>query len=1786
MPQETNLNVSPYFDDFDPLKNYYKVLFKPGYPVQARELNTVQSIFQNQVEQFGTHIFKEGSKVLGGNLSYNRNIKGVILENNYLGINVDDILVYLLGNVVRGATSGVRAVVDHYITSDESVINKPTIYLSYLSSGQNTDTFIDGEVLEAEDNIETYSLEDEEDITFTGIEPNPIQSGQGIAVTVSENSNFIAAGVFLEDGVYFARGTFVNVSKSFLLLEQYNNIPNYKVGLKVIEETVNSYEDITLNDNAQGFSNYAAPGADRFKISLFLSSIPVDTTTNSSFILLKEIINGEEVTSKNTTAYNILSEEFARRTYDESGDYYVKAPTISARETLDDLISNDGVFNENQKTYNNNTPSDDLGTYSISPLKAYISGFEVETVSTIFLDFPKPRTTKTLQNQSINYVTGPTYTLNRVFGLPLIGLSTSYTLSLRDSRVGTSQVAASGKEIGLARVYDFALESGSYSISSANSNQWDIALYDIQPYSEISLNEPITLSTPTHIKGKSSGATAFLRFDASNSGILTAYNTQGKFSIGEKLIFDGIENNRISIAVTNYSTNDVKSLYGIVGSAYTFTADVTQKNNFTIGAVNITAIDSPSGISTVTSSTIPFIGIATAGNLVSFTNPGNADINFAEIVSVSDNTLTISGVTTVSGVCEGALPTSEINPTDFSLLSSSLQSSTDNTLYTQLPNSFVSSVDLTNSNLTIRKQFDVTISSNSTGTITAGVDETFLPYDEERYVLIRRDGTTEILTPDKFTFTSGSRELTIDGLSGNGPAKLIATLRKINVKSKVKKYNRVKTIIVDKSKYEGSGIGGTTLNNGLVYGNYAYGTRVEDEEICLLYPDVTKVHGIFESEDVANPDLPSMIFTTLSGPTNKTGDLLLGEKIIGSSSKAVALYSEKINDLKVGFVYLNNSSFFEGETVTFEESGITATLAILDDGDSNITANYSFEPSHKNTIYDYSRIVRNPESREPSKKIKIVFDYASFSESDDGDITTASSYDQFDYCDIGSINGIRMSDIIDIRQRVSNYSVSEGSRSPFEFLARSFTSGNSASNVLASDESFSIDYDFYLPRIDKIYLNKDGTFQLVLGDPSENPKAPYAIQDALELATASLPPYLCNVNDISFTFAEYKRYRMSDIKKLENRIKNLEYYTSLTLLETDTHNLKIKDANGLDRFKCGIFVDNFTTTLYQKKITSVKNSIDIANSELRPTHHTTSVDLILGSNSLIGIGTTANPRVDLRFVNDLVGNNVRKTGQLITLDYEEVTQLQQNFATRVVNVAPFSSNYYGGSVELFPSSDVWVNQNRMSAKVVEAEGNYTETSIQLEKQGFDLQTGFGPVTWNSWETVWSGDTTTETTTKERTQGYKVYEDTIEATTKTGVSTRTGSGEVLLKQYDNTSFGDQVLDSQLIPFMRSRNIQFSAKRLKPFTQVYPFFDNVSMEDYVVPKLIEIQMVSGVFEVGETVEVSTSIRTNPYVKGKFRVAVNDHKYGPYDAPTTVFTQNPYEQDVVLPETYSATSTVLNIDTYSLANSPQGEFYGYIASGAKLIGQTSGAEAVVTNVRLFTDAVGSLLGCLHIPPGSNGGIQNGDVVLMVFDPNNYGPKFECGTKLFRLSSDDSNSEIPGATITSAEEKFFAEGKLNTVQENIISVRNAKVETQTQTETKQESETSEVVVDSKLIRNKTPRVIRAGGDTKVGATTIYYNYGNAPLRSPGASELKGYMQAAGFTGGAIKAGMSKAAQNKAVSKFNSSSYAKNNGIKISSSNTGTTRSGGGGKKSDMLLKKNITNINNALNRLMNINF
>jgi len=135
MPQETNLNVNPYFDDFDKDKNFYKVLFKPGSPVQARELTGLQSILQNQIEQFGTHFFKEGSKIIPGNTTYDNNYTCVQIESNFLGIPVSLYADQLVGVRITGSVTGVTAIVRKCLKEEDSDRGNLTLYVKYEQSG-------------------------------------------------------------------------------------------------------------------------------------------------------------------------------------------------------------------------------------------------------------------------------------------------------------------------------------------------------------------------------------------------------------------------------------------------------------------------------------------------------------------------------------------------------------------------------------------------------------------------------------------------------------------------------------------------------------------------------------------------------------------------------------------------------------------------------------------------------------------------------------------------------------------------------------------------------------------------------------------------------------------------------------------------------------------------------------------------------------------------------------------------------------------------------------------------------------------------------------------------------------------------------------------------------------------------------------------------------------------------------------------------------------------------------------------------------------------------------------------------------------------------------------------------------------------------------------------------------------------------------------------------------------------------------------------------------------------
>ena len=157
MAQKTDLNISPYYDDFDSEKNFYKVLFNPGRPVQARELTTLQSILQNQVESFGSHIFKEGSVVIPGNIAYDGQFYSVKLNSTTFGVDISLYINNFIGKKIVGQTSGTTATIQYIAFPDDINVEYLTIYVKYLDSDNDFkfNPFVDGESLIAEENV-TY----------------------------------------------------------------------------------------------------------------------------------------------------------------------------------------------------------------------------------------------------------------------------------------------------------------------------------------------------------------------------------------------------------------------------------------------------------------------------------------------------------------------------------------------------------------------------------------------------------------------------------------------------------------------------------------------------------------------------------------------------------------------------------------------------------------------------------------------------------------------------------------------------------------------------------------------------------------------------------------------------------------------------------------------------------------------------------------------------------------------------------------------------------------------------------------------------------------------------------------------------------------------------------------------------------------------------------------------------------------------------------------------------------------------------------------------------------------------------------------------------------------------------------------------------------------------------------------------------------------------------------------------------------------------------------------------
>lgn len=396
MPAISELNSAPYWDDYSPeTKDFLRVLFRPGYAVQARELNQLQSILQTQVERFGNHIFREGSIVVGGMTTINtKSRKYVKIQDNYNGSEVS--ISSFLDKKITGGTTGAEALV---VAVAEKEGSDPKTLIIEPLNGTDFDEY--GETINAEDGGSCLAID----------------SGtiSGLSSTAS-----------IDSGIFYTKGFFVICPQQTTYLEKYTRLANAKAGLLSEISIIDEGDDETLLDNAAGSYNYAAPGAHRLKVNLTLVSKSLDFTEDSDiFIDLLEVREGKLYKQITRPIYSEIEKTLARRTFDESGDYTVKPFLLDVQ--------------------NHPTDTDKLRAY-IEPGKAYVKGFEVETIARQSIDLEKPRSNSDDQTQNgldigMNFGNYVIVTIDE--GYPDISsLETLYLYNESGTQIGTCRVSS------------------------------------------------------------------------------------------------------------------------------------------------------------------------------------------------------------------------------------------------------------------------------------------------------------------------------------------------------------------------------------------------------------------------------------------------------------------------------------------------------------------------------------------------------------------------------------------------------------------------------------------------------------------------------------------------------------------------------------------------------------------------------------------------------------------------------------------------------------------------------------------------------------------------------------------------------------------------------------------------------------------------------------------------------------------------------------------------------------------------------------------------------------------------------------------------------------------------------------------------------------------------------------------------------------------------------------------------------------------------------------------------
>lgn len=445
---QTNFNVAPFFDDYEEDKQYYRILFRPGTPIQARELTQLQTMLQKQVSRFGDSIYKDGTIIEGCSFTQYPNIKQVkfvdsntaTIDFSLLTLNYTD---YTNSYLLVSNTTGLRAGVFRAFEGAESTLpDTNRAYVVYLNTGSSGTT----EFEQVSEQIDIY--------TPTQDKVGPLNAANKIGVHYTLTSNAavnalgVGFGIHVGTGIIYQKGFFQkSLPSNFIIREHYSNAAGIRVGFDTSEYIVKPAEDPSLYDNSLGSTNYSAPGAYRLKLvpePIFYDAANTSVTPPKNFLSVLEYDQGtgQLVEAHSDPQYSKIMDTMAKRTREESGDYVVRPfqVDVTAHE------SNNYLF-----------------YYNASPGICYVDGYRVEYLSPRRVSAERGITTNAISNQVITAGYGNYAYIKEFAGTldyPNLVEITLYDAPQETLSLYPSRTSPTGNPIGKANVRSVQYASG------------------------------------------------------------------------------------------------------------------------------------------------------------------------------------------------------------------------------------------------------------------------------------------------------------------------------------------------------------------------------------------------------------------------------------------------------------------------------------------------------------------------------------------------------------------------------------------------------------------------------------------------------------------------------------------------------------------------------------------------------------------------------------------------------------------------------------------------------------------------------------------------------------------------------------------------------------------------------------------------------------------------------------------------------------------------------------------------------------------------------------------------------------------------------------------------------------------------------------------------------------------------------------------------------------------------------------------------------------------------------